>query len=527
MRFPLLFAAGGLLALAAQAQSTPPLHLAAYAAAHPGDTAYVQDFDALAEGLPEGWYVTFEAKPGQFGGPPDPRRVKLTPSDDPDPMKNTAWSGLDQVFRNFAARSLFLESGGLASLTEQAEAADRALGVRTGNALGESYLPVGGYDSGGAAFGFNLDSTGRRLTSVSFSLNLFGSLDANGKGYVIDWMLQASNSVAGDGWVDVGAVSTFGDAPVAGDVRHVTFSFRDRALFDRLTGAGLKLDDTPLLCFRLVATGKHTAAAGSAASERHSYALDNFTVGFTSLDDTAFDAPTNVYVPQLTLPAGRYDQDFSIIDDSALPSGWHVTRTATATSLGTFLTLASVESRNGTLADNLAYRVAWTNSNGTFKNFANPGTALKGPWLNDQAQEAFPNRMLGFRASSATGDLGHAFVFWCDATKCANLRLKLTVFATNASERPLEVSVECSADGTAWTTLQLLSGLGRVPTVEAGGMRMAYPLDLAVPASFNLSPSLYFRIAALALSPGGNPGSDLTRTAIAIDDFSLTYDVRP
>jgi hypothetical protein len=518
-----------LLAGTARAQSTAPLRLADYATAHPAVTAYTQDFAALADGLPEGWYVTFEAKPAQFGGPPDIRRVKLLPNSDPDPMKNTAWSGLDQVFRNFAGRSLFLLSGGEASLTEQAESTDRALGVRSGNALGESYVPTGGYDTGGAAIGFNLATTGWRLTSVNFNFTVFGALDATGKGYVNEWTLQVSNSPAGTGWVDVGAVPSFGTAPVAGDNKSVSFSFRNRALFDRLTAAGIQLDNAPLVCFRVVTTGKTAAAAGTSASDRFSYALDNFSTGYTSLSDTAFDDPPEVFVAKLPLPAtGHYEQNFAVLDEGRLPSGWHLTRTATATSLGTLLTLDSVETRNGTLAANLAYRVAWTNSNGTFKNFANPGTPLKGPWLNDQAQEAFPDRMLGFRASSATGDLGHAFVFWCDATKRENLTLKANVFSTNASERPLDVVVQCSTNGgTVWTTLKTLPGLGRPPTVAEGGMKMVWPVAVALPASANLSPSLHLRIAALTLSPGGNPGTDNTRTAIAIDDFSLTYDVRP
>ena len=510
-------------------QLTPPLVLVDYATAHPGATAYTQTFDQLTDGLPAGWYVTFDAKPVQFGDAPDVRRVKLIPSADPDPMKNTAWSGLDQVFRSFASRALFLQTSGQAALDEQAAYADRALGVRTGNALGESYLPVNSFDSGGAAFGLNLDTTGRRLTSVSFDLTVFGALDELDQGYISDWTLQVSNAADGSAWVDVGPVPAFGNDPAAGDSRAVSFSFRQHAVFDPLAAAGIRLDNAPLVCFRVVATDRTAAAAGTSASARYSYALDNFTVGYTTLDDTSFDAPPDAYADKLVLPAtGSYAQDFSIIDQGRLPSGWHVTRTATATSLGTLLTLDSPETSNGTLAENLAYRVAWTNSNGTFKNFANPATPHKGPWLNDQAQVAFPDRMLGFRANSVTGDIGHAFVFLCDATGCAGLTLSVNILSSNASERPLDVVVQCSTNGgTAWTTLQSLPGLGRVPTVAEAGLTMAHPVTVALPAAANGCANLYIRIAALTLSPGGNPGSDLTRTAISIDDFTLTYHVGP
>lgn len=521
----LLFA----LASPGSAQPVAPLSLADHLAAHPSATSYTQDFTQLADGLPAGWHVSFEAQTTRFGDAPDVRRVKLVPNADPDSMKNTAWSGLDQVFRNFAGRTLFLQSEGQASLAEQAEHADRALGVRTGNALGESYIPNDSYDSGGGAFTFFADSTGLRLTSVSFDLTVFGALDAEGRGYIQEWSLQATNSASGDAWTEIGRVPTFGDAPVAGDYRVVRFSFRHRPLFERLADAGLRLDDAPLVAFRLVAISRLPAAAGTSASARFSYALDNFELGYTSLDDTAFDEEPAAFEPKLRLPAsGTYVQDFAIIDDGRLPSGWHLTRTATATSLGTLLPLDTTETRNGTIADNLARRVAWTNSNGTFKNFANPATPRKGPWLNDQAQEAFPNRMLGFRASTATGDTGHAFVFWCDATGRSNLRLAVNVFATNASERPLDVVVQCSTNGgVSWTTLQTLPALGRVPSVTDAGLKITHPVSVALPPTAENSASLHLRIAALALSPGGNPGSDQTRTAIAIDDFTLIYDVAP
>ncbi len=511
------------------AQPVTPLRLADYIAANSNATSYEQSFDLLANGLPPGWHVTFEAKPSQFGGAPDTRRVKLQPNADADPMKNTAWSGLDQVFRNFAGRTLFLQSSGQASLTEQAEFSNRALGLRTGNALGESYVPNASYDTGGGAIGFSLDSRGSRLTHVNFELALFGAIDSDGRGYIQEWALQGSNSASGGSWVEIGRIFSFGDSPSAGDYRLVRFSFRNRSLFDRLSAAGLQLNDAPLVNIRLVAIDRIAAAAGSSASARFSYALDNFSVGYTGLDDTAFDEEPAAFIPKLPLPAnGYYAQDFAIIDEGRLPSGWHLTRSATSTTLGALLPLTTTETRNGTIADNLARRVAWTNSNGTFKNFANPATPRKGPWLNDQAQEAFPNRMLGFRASSATGDTGHAFVFWCDATGQRNLRLTLNVFSTNASERPLDVVVQFSINGgTSWTTLQSFPNLGRVPTVAEAGLKITHPVSISLPASANNAASLHVRIAALTLSVGGNPGSDQTRTAIAIDDFSLTYDPLP
>ncbi len=509
------------------AQPVAPVRLADHAAAQPAATSYNQPFDQLEVGLPAGWHVTFEAQPARFGAAPDTRRVKLSPNADSDPMKNTAWSGLDQVFRSFASRALFLQTGGQASLSEQAEFPDRALGVRTGNALGESYAPTESYDTGGGAFTFCVDSTGLRLTELSFEFTLFGGLDPEGRGYVQEWTVQATNSTAGEVWIEIGRIPTFGDAPTAGDYRVVRFSFRNRTLFERLTAEGLRLDDATFVAFRLVAVSRHPAAAGSSASARFSHALDNFSLGYTSLTDTAFDEEPSQFEPRLRLPAsGAYHQDFSLIDEGRLPSGWHLTRTASAAALGTLLPLDTVETRNGTIADNLARRVAWTNSNGTFKNFANPATPRKGPWLNDQAQEAFPDRMLGFRASTATGDTGHAFVFWCDATGRRNLRLAVDVFSTNASERPLDVVVQCSTDqGASWTTLQSMPSLGRVPAPTDPGFKIRHAVNVALPASADDAPSLHLRIAALTLSAGGQPGSDQTRTAIAIDDFTLTYDV--
>jgi hypothetical protein len=56
-----------LLAAGAQAQPTAPLRLTDYAAAHPAATACTQDFSALSDGLPEGWYVNlgaFQLAPG-------------------------------------------------------------------------------------------------------------------------------------------------------------------------------------------------------------------------------------------------------------------------------------------------------------------------------------------------------------------------------------------------------------------------------------------------------------------------------
>lgn len=201
-----------------------------------GSGTYTQNFDSIGGGLPTGWSVTTGATATSLGTAATLNTAAVS------------WSTSTGQFANFAAAdnngSAFI---GTESVTVQAAATDRALGLRQTGAFGDP----------GAAINFNFSTIGQQVTAISFSAQM---LSVQTRSTV--WSVQIGTGAAPASWTTLTTISdsgVFGSTPI------------------NLSGFGTALDNQASAWIRIVAL---TASTGSGS--RDTFGIDDFSISTTA-----------------------------------------------------------------------------------------------------------------------------------------------------------------------------------------------------------------------------------------------------
>lgn len=204
----------------------------------------------------------------------------------------------------------------------------------------------------------------------------------------------------------------------------------------------------------------------------------------------------------VTLIGTLYNETFDGIG-TALPSGWDVYTVATASSLGTPSTLATVPA-------------TWTATTAGFKNFAAGDSGLTATATNTQ-QNAASDRALGIRQTGTFGDPGGSFVFSLNNTSgFQNFGLSFKAQMLDVQPRSTTWTVDYKVGSGNFTPLGTYTdpGVFGSRTLSTGSGLSAFGTNIN-----NQSNPIQIRISALSAST--NSGN---RDSFGIDDFQLTYD---
>ena len=137
---------------------------------HLSGTGYVQSFNALGAGLPEGWDITSNATDTTLG-------TSSAASFLATPAANTRWGNSTGAFKNVASANGFATFAAATNALQLA-ATDRALAVKQTATLGDP----------GAAFTFCIDNTfGLSNFKLEFKIQ---SLDSSAGGRMTAWQVQ-------------------------------------------------------------------------------------------------------------------------------------------------------------------------------------------------------------------------------------------------------------------------------------------------------------------------------------------------
>lgn len=204
-------------------------------------TEYVQHFDSLQKGLPQGWSTDSNATDMSLG-----TAVVLNAT----PSTATRWSNAGGGFKNVASANGFA-SYKSASAALQLAATDRALGVRQTGSFGDP----------GAAFTFQVEHTyGLRDFELNFTLQ---TLDSN-SGRSTEWLVQYA---IGDSPVVFTTQAAYRTGGFEFEHTPVTVSF------------GSLLDEQPeRVWIRIVAL-----AASTGSGSRTTTAIDDFELRWTGV----------------------------------------------------------------------------------------------------------------------------------------------------------------------------------------------------------------------------------------------------
>ena len=203
---------------------------------------------------------------------------------------------------------------------------------------------------------------------------------------------------------------------------------------------------------------------------------------------------------QVILSGTSYNQNFDNIG-TALPTGWTVRTSATATALGNVATLATAA------AD-------WKNIGGGFKNYASADGLNAASTVTEQNVNT--DRSLGVRQTNGLGDPGAAFVLQLNNTA------GLTGFLMSFKLQSLDNT------STRTTTWRVDYAVGAAPTTftavgttsTTGGSTFSnntLTIDFAS-ALDNISQPVWIRIVAVTGSSGSG-----NRASTGIDDVQLNY----
>lgn len=203
-------------------------------------SGYSQDFDSLGAGLPANWTVRTGATGSSLGT--DVSGASFA-------MAATSWATTTGNFRNVAS-ALNSGAGSTDSTGTQGGYTNRALGVRQTASFGDS----------GAAFTFNLSTTGVALTGLQFSAQILSS-QANST----TWTLQYGLGTSPTAFTTIG---TFSDPGAFGATSIVA------------SGLGTALNNQSSAWLRVVAL-----TATSAGGTRDTFAIDNFQITATAIPE--------------------------------------------------------------------------------------------------------------------------------------------------------------------------------------------------------------------------------------------------
>lgn len=167
-------------------------------------SAYVQNFNALSAGLPEGWSVDTNAKVTSAGGSAVSGFVAV-------PAAATRWNNTTGGFKNVASANGFT-SFAAATNPLQLTAADRALAIKQTGSFGDP----------GAAFTFQIDHT-FRLSDFELEFKL-QSLDSSNGSKITTWQVQYGlGKVPGAFKTISSGLMTTGDNTFSNQLKYVSF----------------------------------------------------------------------------------------------------------------------------------------------------------------------------------------------------------------------------------------------------------------------------------------------------------------
>ncbi len=193
-----------------------------------GSGTYVQTFDALAGGLPNGWAAYTGATATALG---TAATVNLTA---------VSWSSTTGQWQNSASATGLNSSD---STAVQAASTNRALAIRQ----------TGGVGDPGASANFYFSTIGQQITAISFKAQM---LSVQARSTV--WSLQYGLGAAPAAWT---TLATYSDPGAFGSTTVVA------------SGFGTALDNQPNVWLRVV------ALAGSTGSgSRDTFGIDDFTI---------------------------------------------------------------------------------------------------------------------------------------------------------------------------------------------------------------------------------------------------------
>jgi trimeric autotransporter adhesin len=226
------------------------------------------------------------------------------------------------------------------------------------------------------------------------------------------------------------------------------------------------------------------------------------TFKFASLALIASLASLNVFA-QLTLTGTSYTQNFDAIG-SGLPTGWTVSTSATASTLGTTASFVTTQA-------------TWASTTDAFRNVASSNIAFSSSTTN---QGLDTNRALGWRPISAATRDGAITLMLTNTTGFTNFSLGFDLFTTNdvsgAQTYVFEYRVGSSGSFTQLGSTYTTSGSG---ATDFGSVSYSF-ISSDFAGLNNQSSEVYFRVR------GTGSGSGNLDT-IAIDNFSLTYSAVP
>ena len=204
---------------------------------------------------------------------------------------------------------------------------------------------------------------------------------------------------------------------------------------------------------------------------------------------------------QVTLTTSPYLENFDGIG-TALPSGFSVRLSATATALGTpaaFTTAAT----------------AWNNVTGAFKNLA---SATAGSAATTTVQSSATDRALGLRQTNGVGDPNAAFVFQlANTTGKTGLKLSFNLQSLDAgSPRQATWRVDYGF-GAAPTTFTAATTAGTLTTGNSSFTNNTVNVDFGTALDNNAN-TVWIRIITINATTGAG-----NRPSTGIDNFNLSF----
>lgn len=212
---------------------------------------------------------------------------------------------------------------------------------------------------------------------------------------------------------------------------------------------------------------------------------------------------------QVTLTTSPYSQNFSTIG-SGLPTGWTIRTGATASALGSTVSLTTAAT-------------AWSTSTGQFANYASansPASAAD----NSSTQSSRSDRALGVRQTSSYGDPGVAFVLQiANTTGLSNFSLTFKLMNLDAAagkSTTWKVDYGFGASPTSFTDATTSPASPTTGNSSAWGPSNGTTVTVNFGALLdNKSGPVWVRI----VTKTATGGSGLMRPVTAIDDYNLSW----
>ena len=206
---------------------------------------------------------------------------------------------------------------------------------------------------------------------------------------------------------------------------------------------------------------------------------------------------------QVTLSGTSYSENFNGIG-SALPTGWTVRTSATATALGTSTTLATTQT-------------SWATTTGNFRNTASANGLTS--TATATTQNASTDRALSVRQTGSFGDPGAAFVLQlANTTGFQNFAMTFRLQSLDASSTRTTTWRVDYGTGASPATFTDAGASGTLTTGNSTFSNNSIAVNFGS-ALNNLTGPVWIRIVTVSGSGGSS-----NRATTGIDDVSVTFD---